>query len=94
MSKKVVITERWLRDRRLILKKTDREDCNIVYIYDVLPLHIIDNSFWFKWIVNGVESKTHIKYVSSLTSLYKALTHQELPLVKYKKGVPVYEDSK
>lgn len=70
------LTENWLIKNRLILKKSDRVNKNIVYVYDVVPLMIIEGKFYFEW-GNG---KTHIPTVEALQTLYLALTYKTLPI--------------
>ena len=40
------LTEKWLRDRLLILKKSDRVDSNVIWIYDTLPLNVRGSRFY------------------------------------------------
>lgn len=70
------LTEKWLIKNRLILKKSDRVNKNLVYIYDVVPLMIIEENFYFEW-GNG---KTQIPTVEALQTLYMALTYERLPI--------------
>lgn len=85
------LTEKWLRDRLLILKKSDRVDPNVIWIYDTVPLNVRDSRFYFEW-SDGRE--TEIRYVEHLQVLYYALTYTEFPTTIYKKGIAVYEAAK
>ena len=80
--KETQLTEKWLRSRYLILKKSDRLDPKLVFVNDVLPLRIEDKKFLFCW-GDSVKNETHIKTVKHLKSLYQSLTNLDFPTYSF-----------